>query len=551
MPDLGTTTSTPAMMEEEEECDVVIIGAGPSGINAAYKIKTEMPEASFAILEARDVIGGTWSFFRYPGIRSDSYLTGFGFRWRPWREDKEIADGPMIQRYLEESVRHAGLDEHIRLGHKVAGAHWSTPEARWTLDVDVDVAGGGGGRSRKTLRAGFVLACSGYYDYETPLRAEIPGLASFRGRVAHPQFWPEDLDCAGKRVVIVGSGATAVTMLPALARTAARVTMLQRSPGYVLPLASAPAHVYRARRWLPARLADAVNFWRDVLSQALLRAFCRALPGLARRVLIGAMGRQLRGTGVPVDPHFTPSYAPWAQRLCVCPDGDFYDALRRGDADVVTDRVEAVTARGLRTASGLRLDADVIVTATGLRVLLLGGARLTVDGGPPVRPADRFAWRSLMLEGVPNLAMVVGYTDMSWTLGSDACLRLLLRVLRRMRALGAAAVRPVVPAGRRDAMRARAGPLIGMRSTYFLAAADELPRRSDADPWGERKGYISESLLALFGTEATITKDLEFIMPGADQAAEVSGCEDGEASGQANGQANGHASGKANGQKQD
>lgn len=525
-----------------EEYDIVIIGAGASGINAAYKVKTEMPGARFTILEARDVLGGTWSFFRYPGLRSDSYLTGFGFRWRPWHEAKEIADGPMIQRYLEDSARHAGLDAHVQFRHRVTGAHWSTPEARWTLSVDVGGGGGGGGAAagtKKTLKAGFVLACSGYYDYETPLRAEIPGIENFRGRVVHPQFWPEDLDYADKRVVVIGSGATTVTILPVLAQKAAHVTMLQRSPSYVLPLPSAPGHIYFLRRWLPRRLADALNFWKDVLFQTLLRTFCFAFPQLARRMLVRAMARELRGSGVPVDPHFTPSYTPWSQRLCVCPDGDFYAALRQPNTDVVTDHIEAVTASGIHTRDGRTLDADVIVTATGLKIMILGGVDVTVDDeSTPVRIADRFAWRSTMLEGVPNLAMVIGYTDMSWTLGSDACLRLVLRVLRHMQRAGAVGVRPVVPRGRRDALRAE--PIISMRSTYFLLAADALPRKADVDPWGERKGYIPESLLALFGSTRTILKGLEFIKPvgtGNGQASKKS--------------VNGHVNGKANGHKID
>lgn len=510
-----------------EEYDVVIIGAGASGINAAHKIKTEMPGARFAVLEARDVVGGTWSFFRYPGLRSDSYLTGFGFRWRPWHEEKEIADGPMIQKYLEDSVRYAGLDEHIQFRHKVTGAHWSTPEAKWTLEVAVD-------ESKKTLKAGFVFVCSGYYDYETPLQAEIPGISNFKGEVVHPQFWPEDLDCSNKRVVIIGSGATTVTIMPVLAKTAAHVTMLQRSPSYVLPLPSAPGHIYAVRRWLPRRLADTVNFWKDVLFQTLLKVFCFTFPNLARRMLIRAMTRELRGSGIPVDPHFTPSYTPWSQRLCVCPDGDFYAALRQANTDVVTDHIEAVTPSGIRTRSGRTIDADVIVTATGLKILILGGVHATVDGAPVGRMSDRFAWRNFMLEGVPNLAMVIGYTDMSWTLGSDACLRLMLRVMRHMRTIGAAAVRPVVRD--RDRAEMRAEPLISMKSTYFLMAADALPRKSNVDPWSERKGYIPESLLALFGSAGTITKGLEFSKRGVPLGS---------------GQVNGRANEKANGQKTD
>lgn len=539
----------------EEDYDVVIIGAGASGINAAYKVKTEMPPGTrFTVLEGRDVVGGTWNFFRYPGLRSDSYLTGFGFRWRPWSEDKEIADGPMIQRYLEASVREARLDQHIQFRHRVARADWSTPDARWTLDVDVGAADKEDGEetttTKKTIRAGFVLACSGYYDYKTPLQAEIPGIANFQGRVVHPQFWPDDLDYTDKRVVVIGSGATTVTILPVLARTARHVTMLQRSPSYVLPLPSAPGHIYRLRRWLPKRLADALNFWKDVLFQSFLRLFCSAFPLVARRMLLRAMARELRGTGIPLDPHFTPAYNPWSQRLCVCPDGDFYDALRQPNADVVTGHIETVTADGItvRTTPSSssnntnpttqHLDADIIVTATGLNLLLLGGVDLTVDHRP-VPVGARFAWRSCMLEGVPNLAMVLGYTDMSWTLGSDACLRLLLRVLARMRALGAAVVTPVVAAASSSGQEEKEGgeknlraePIINMSSTYFVVARDKLPRAAadGRDPWGARKGYIPESWLAWFGSNSAITKGLEFTRAGGKPLAG------------ANGYANGHA----------
>lgn len=515
-----------------EEYDVVIIGAGASGINAAYKVKTEMPWARFTVLEARELIGGTWNFFKYPGLRSDSYLTGFGFRWRPWSEEKEIADGPMIQRYLEESVEYAGLNEHIQFKHRVTGAHWSTPEGKWTLEVDVD------GAEAKTLKATFIFACSGYYDYKTPLQAEIPGLSNFKGQVVHPQFWPEDLDYANKRVVIVGSGATTITILPIIAKTAAHVTMLQRSPTYVLPLPSAPGHIYGLRKFLPKRLADTINFWKDVLFQTLLKAFCFTFPFFARRMLIRAMKGHLKGTGIPVDPHFTPSYTPWSQRLCVCPDGDFYDALRQDNTDVVTDHIDTVTESGIKTKSGMTLDADIIVTATGLRILILGGVDITIDG-ERFNIGERFAWRNFMLEGVPNMAMVIGYTDMSWTLGSDACLRLMMRVIAHMRKIGAVAVKPVVQ--NREALHAE--PIISMKSTYFLMAHDRLPRKSNVEPWNERKGYIPESWLAKFGTTGAITKGLEFLKPedlSAQGGRQTPSKANGSANGQPNGKPNGH-----------
>lgn len=514
-----------------EDYDVVIIGAGASGINAAYKVQTEMPGARFTVLEARDSVGGTWSFFKYPGLRSDSYLTSFGFRWRPWSDDKEIADGPAIQRYLEESVASAGLDKHIQFNHRVTGAHWSSAENKWTLEADVNGGdSGGGGVSKKTLKAGLVFACSGYYDYQTPLQAEIPGIANFKGQVVHPQFWPEDLDYANKRVVIVGSGATTITILPVMAKTAAHVTMLQRSPSYVLPLPSVPGHIYALRRWLPKRVADTLNFWKDVIFQTLLKMFCFAFPQLSKRLLIRAMTRELKGSGVPVDPHFTPRYNPWEQRLCVCPDGDFYDALRQDNTEIVTDHIDTVTESGIKTKGGKTIDADIIVTATGLRILILGGVDVSVDG-ERFNISERFAWRNFMLEGVPNMAMVIGYTDMSWTLGSDACLRLMLRVMKYMKKIGAVAVRPVV----KDHDALKAEPVISMQSTYFLVAHDRLPRKGDVDPWNERKGYIAESLLARFGSTKSLVKGLEFTTP-----AHTPGQNGNAVGSKANGHANGH-----------
>ncbi|KAL1883217.1 hypothetical protein Daus18300_000275 [Diaporthe australafricana] len=510
-----------------EDYDFIIIGAGASGINAAHKVKTEFPNARFTVLEARDTVGGTWDFFKYPGLRSDSYLTGFGFRWRPWSEEKEIADGPTIQKYLKESVESEGIDKYIQFKHRVVGAHWSSADNKWTLEAGVN-----DGAEKKKLQCQFVLACSGYYDYKKPLQAEIPGISNFKGTVVHPQFWPEDLDYSGKRVVIIGSGATTVTILPVLAKTAAKVTMLQRSPSYVMPLPATPGHIFTLRKFLPKWMADNINFWKDVIFQTIVKTFCFTFPQFARRMLIRAMARELKGSGIPVDPHFTPKYTPWTQRLCVCPDGDFYDALRGGNCDVVTDHIDTVTESGIKTKSGKTIDADIIVTATGLRLLILGGVDTSVDG-QRFSISDRFAWRNFMLEGVPNLAMVIGYTDMSWTLGSDACLRLLMRVIHHTKKIGAAAFRPVVQ--NREAMKAE--PIISMKSTYFMVAQDMLPRKAEVDPWNERKGYISESWFAKFGSISSITKGLEFTVDFGN----------GHTNGSANGAANGQLKAKMNG----
>lgn len=512
-----------------EEYDIVIIGAGASGINAAYKVQTELPNSRFTVLESRDVVGGTWDFFKYPGLRSDSYLTSFGFRWRPWSEEKEIADGPMIQKYLEESAADAGIDKHIQFKHKVVGAHWSSETNRWTIDVAVN-----GGQTMKKLRTSFIFTCSGYYDYETALKAEIPGISNFKGQVVHPQFWPEGLNYSNKRVVVIGSGATTITILPVMAKTAAHVTMLQRSPSYIMPLPSAPGHVFFMRRFFPKWFADTFNFWRDVLFQSFLASFCFTFPNLAKKILIKAMAKELKGTGIPVDPHFTPSYTPWSQRVCVCPDGDFYKALRRGNCDIVTDHIETVTENGIKTKSGKTIEADIIVTATGLRILILGGVDITVDG-QRFNISEKFAWRNFMLEGVPNMAMVIGYTNMSWTLGSDACLRLMMRIIQHMKKIGAAVVKPVV----QDRESMKSEPIISMKSTYFLMAHDRMPKKGNTDPWSERTGYIPESWMAKWGSIGTITKGLEFTTTPT-TAHQTNGHANGHTNGSANGKANGH-----------
>ncbi|CAN8104563.1 unnamed protein product [Discula destructiva] len=517
-----------------DDYDFVIIGAGAAGINAAYQVKTQMPGARFVMLESRDSIGGTWNFFKFPGIRSDSFLTGFGFRWRPWVEEKEIASGASIQKYLEESFVEAGLDKHLQVKHRVTGIHWSSDECKWTLNVAVD-----GGKSQKTLKAGFILACSGYYDYETPLRTEIPGISNFKGQVVHPQFWPEDLEYSNKRVVVIGSGATTITIFPVLAKTAAHVTMLQRSPTYVLPMPSAPPHIVAVRKWLPAPIASFINFWKDVVVSTLFGMFCTAYPLVARKMLLKAMEKSLEGSGIPVDPHFTPRYNPWEQRVCVCPDGDFYDSLKQDNTAVVTDQIETVTESGIKTKGGKTIDADIIVTATGLNFVLLCGITATVDG-EVVHLNERFAWRFNMLEGVPNMALVTGSTHMSWTLGTDSGLKLMLRLVKEMKKRGAVAVKPIVH--NRDALNAT--PVISMQSTYFKVARHKMPRQSNSDPWQSRKGYIPELWFAKFAPTSSLTKGLEFVMPGDNHRL----VRDTEAT---HTKTNGTANGKTNGQKQD
>ncbi|KAI0000241.1 FAD/NAD(P)-binding domain-containing protein [Xylariaceae sp. FL0662B] len=476
----------------------IVIGAGLSGVDAAYRLKTQLPDCSYTVLEARDKIGGTWSFFNFPGIRSDSQLTLFGLPWRPWVHEKDMAEARLIREYIEDAAQAEGISEKILFRHRVTGMSWSSDEQRWTLAVDAD-------GTEKECRAKFVIACSGYYDYGKPLQTEIPGIDNFQGTVAHPQFWPPDLDYADKKVVIIGSGATAITLLPEVAKTASHVTMLQRSPSYVLtlPLIN-PAGAW-VKNHLPASIAHSVNWWRCFIQEHLFVFFNLLFPNLARRLIMFLMRMQLPES-VPVDIHFNPRYKPFDQRLCMCPDGDFFKALHRDNCDVVTDRIETVTPDGILTTSGVALEADVIVTATGLHVHLLGGITPVVDG-KPVDVATSYAWRGAMLTGVPNAGAVIGYTTNSWTLGADASIKLLIKIWKHMRKIGATSVVPV--RDQHDAVD-NSKPVVSQSSTYFVTAQGRLPRITGESPWYGRKNSVYDHLKLWFGS---VTKGLRYTIP--------------------------------------
>ncbi|ORY55882.1 monooxygenase [Pseudomassariella vexata] len=481
-----------------EEHDFIVIGAGLSGIDAGYRLKTELPDCSYTILEARDKIGGTWSFFKFPGIRSDSQLTTFGLPWRPWVHDKDMADGPLILEYIESAAHDEGIDKKIRFRHKVTAANWSSEEQRWTLTVDNE-------GSTKIFRAKFLFACSGYYDYEKPLQAEIPGLENFQGTVAHPQFWPTGLNYAGKRVVIIGSGATAITLLPVMAKTAGHVTMLQRSPSYVMTLPSVSVVGNWLKQLLPARIAHPLNWWRCFITEQGFSQFCLAFPNAARKLILRLMKQQLP-EHVPVDPHFNPRYVPMDQRLCFCPDGDFFKALHRANCDVVTDVIETVTADGILTKSGKLLEADILVTATGLDVRLFGGASTMVDG-VPVEIGQQYVWRGCMLTGIPNAGAVIGYTTSSWTLGADACIRLLIQVYKRTVKIGATSAVPTFDETTHSVV---SKPVVGHSSTYFVRARNRLPRITGENPWYGRLNPIYDYWQLWFGS---LTRGMKYVMP--------------------------------------
>lgn len=477
--------------------DVLIIGAGLSGIGAAYRLQSEAPDRSYAVLEARDGIGGTWDLFRYPGVRSDSDIYTFSYPFAPWKGEQSLADGASIRRYVADVAQQAGIDHHLRFGQKVVAASWSSAESRWSVRT-VARTGAGGEERAETWSCVFLYSCAGYYDYEQAHAPHFEGRQDYSGRVVHPQFWPADLDYAGRRVVIIGSGATAVTLLPALAATAGHVTMLQRSATWMTSLRQTDPTADRLRGRLPAHLAHRLIRIRNLtLSQAFYQ-LTRRRPGAARKLLskpiIARMGAEI------ANEHFTPSYDPWDQRLCVIPDGDLLTAVTSGRGEVVTGRIDRLVREGVRLVSGRVLEADLVVTATGLRLKLLAGIELTVDGEPVALP-KRTLYRGLMLDGVPNFALAIGYVNASWTLRSDLSSRYVCRFLNHLREHGLAAGFPVVPAGllRR--------PVMPLTSGYVERARATLPQQGAAKPWRVPQNYPLDLLQM---RRADITRDMSF-----------------------------------------
>jgi cation diffusion facilitator CzcD-associated flavoprotein CzcO len=466
--------------------DVVVVGAGLSGIGAAYRLQTECPGRTYAVLEARAAIGGTWDLFRYPGIRSDSDFFTLSYPFRPWSGRGSIVEGEEIRRYVADTAREHGIDRHIRFQTLVVAAAWSSEEGRWTLTLQE--TGPDGATRESTLTCSFLYACAGYYDYERAHQPEFPGLADFAGTVVVPQFWPEGLDVTGRRVVVIGSGATAVTLAPALASTAGHVTVLQRSPTWIGAVPGEDALANRLRRVLPARLAHHVIRVKNILRQQAVYAFCTRWPVLARRLLLGLTAKQV--DPALVEAHFTPAYDPWEQRFCVAPDGDFFRAIRRGQVEVVTDHVDRFLPAGIRLAGGRVLEADVVVTATGLEMVPFGGVRLSVDG-EPVELHDRFVWQGAMLTGVPNFAVAVGYVNASWTLRADLTSRLVCKVLNEMDRRSAASVVPVPDRGLRPQ------PLLPLSSGYIQRALGQFPQQGDRGPWRVRQNYLLDAALTL------------------------------------------------------
>lgn len=459
-----------------EFVDVVIVGAGISGISAAWHLQDRCPGKSYVILERRANLGGTWDLFQYPGIRSDSDMFTLGFRFKPWTSNKAIADGPAIMAYLKETVAESGIDKHIRYGQNVTHADWSDAESRWTVTVERE-------GEQVEISARYLMACSGYYNYDQGYSPEFPGAQDFTGPIVHPQHWPADLDYAGKRIVVIGSGATAVTLIPALANSGAgHLTMLQRSPTFIAALPDVDPFTVATNKRLPAKRlrAEPVEEHPGPIRAVPDRA---PFPDFFRKQLL-TMAKHRLPEGYDVEKHFNPRYNPWDERVCLAPNGDLFKTIRAGKADVVTDTIERFTATGIQLASGQHLDADIIVTATGLNLQLFGGASISRNGEPLVLN-DSMAYKGMMLTNMPNMAFTIGYTNASWTLKADLVSEFFCRVINHMDAGGFDAVEPQHPGTTVDER-----PMMDFTPGYVLRALDYLPKAGSRTPWRLKQNYL-------------------------------------------------------------
>jgi len=469
-----------------EHLDVVIVGAGISGISAAWHLQDRCPAKSYAILERRANLGGTWDLFKYPGIRSDSDMFTLGFRFKPWTSEKAIADGPSIMAYLKETVAEFGIDKHIRYNHKVVAAEWSDAENKWTITVERD-----GEEDR--LTATYLFAASGYYNYDEGYTPEFAGRDDFEGTIIHPQHWPEDLDYQGKKIVVIGSGATAVTLIPALANSGAgHVTMLQRSPTYIGALPDVDPFTVQTNKWLPEKPAYVLNRWKSILFQTAQYRISRRFPNFMRKQLLTMAKRRLP-EGYDVEKHFSPRYNPWDERLCLAPNGDLFKVIKQGKADVVTDTIDRFTKTGIRLTSGEELEADIIVTATGLNLQLFGGAEIKRNG-ETINLHDTMAYKGMMLTKLPNMVFTVGYTNASWTLKADLVSEFFCRVLNYMDAKGFDTVEVQHPGDRVEER-----PLLDFTPGYVLRALDYLPKAGHVIPWRLKQNYLLDLRLIRHG----------------------------------------------------
>ena len=470
-----------------EHVDVLIVGAGISGIGAGCHLQTRCPDKSYAILEGRADAGGTWDLFRYPGIRSDSDMYTLGYSFRPWTKPKAIADGPSILEYLKDTAKSYGVDKHIRFGHRVKSAAWSSQDARWTVEAER-----GAERVPVRLTCNFLFMCSGYYNYAEGYTPQFPGAERFAGRIVHPQKWTEDIDYANKRVVVIGSGATAVTIVPEMAKTAAHVTMLQRSPTYVISLPAEDFIANSLRRVLPVKLAYLLTRWKNVLFGMLFFQLSRRRPELIKKLIANGVRKAL-GPDYDIGAHFTPRYNPWDQRLCLVPNGDLFEAIKAGGVDVVTDQIETFTPRGIALRSGKQLDADLIVTATGLNLQLLGGVQVSVDGRD-VDLAKTLNYKGMMFSDVPNMASSFGYTNASWTLKCDLTCEYVCRLLNHMQKHG---YRQCMPRNVDPSLAEE--PWIDFSSGYVQRSLHKLPKQGSKLPWKLHQNYAFDIMMLRYG----------------------------------------------------
>ena len=470
-----------------EHFDVLVVGAGLSGLDAAYHLQTKCPGRTYAIFEARESLGGTWDLFRYPGIRSDSDMFTLGFAFRPWTEAKAIADGPAILKYLNASADDYGIRRHIRYQRAVKRATWDSAISKWSVEFENGATG-----SREVAMCNFLFMCSGYYNYAAGYRPTFPGEETYSGQIVHPQHWPENLEYAGKRIVVIGSGATAVTLVPEMARTAAHVTMLQRSPTYVVSRPAEDAMANMLRRRLPAKLAYTLIRWRNVLGGLYFFNLARKKPDQVKTGIIDMVRGHL-GPDYDVATHFTPTYNPWDQRLCLVPDADLFEAIKEGRAEVVTDRIEGFTSTGIALQSGRTLDADIVVTATGLDMQLMGGLEIVVDG-ERIDPAQSFSYKGMMYSGVPNLASTFGYTNASWTLKADLTSEYVCRLLNHMDRRGFTECRPI-----NDNPDLQPAPWLDFSSGYVTRGMAKFPKQGEAKPWKVHQNYALDLMAFRFG----------------------------------------------------
>lgn len=472
-----------------EDFDLVIIGGGIAGINAAYRFQTEAPPGmTYTLLEGRDSIGGTWDLFRYPGIRSDSDIFTFGFAWNPWPGKGILAMGSAIKDYMIESTKKTGIDKHIQYQRKVKSANWVGEDSHWELTIQVN----GDEKQLDTIRAKFIYLATGYYNYDQPRQAVIPGIDDFQGKIIHPQFWPEDYDYTQKEMVVIGSGATAITIVPSVADKVKHVTMLQRSPTYIFPLAQQSTFSSILFALAPRRLAQLINRTVWILQTLAMIYICKIAPGMARK-FVRYNTEKLLPPDLPWDPHFNPRYNPWEQRLCASMDGDIFAALRSGKASIATDTIETVTKKGIRLNSGKELPADVIVTATGLDVLFAGGIQVTVDGRD-VPYSQKFLWKGTMLQDVPNLFVTVGFENASWTLGCDCAAYLMTRMMWQMKEKSAKVAVPYLD----GKVQMEAKPLFSLKSTYLNNVTKRMPKGGEG-VWAPRSNYFTDIMLSKYG----------------------------------------------------